>query len=189
MRFWNATTTTAVLYTICFLHIRAESMIKTQSQHLLYMIALVNGLVKYSNHHSSPIHSLFLTHESNSKPKIIGNICWPCLLCWMVLWNATTNTAVLYTICLLLMIAKAQNNIGSICWAWLLFVNGSVKYSNNHSIPLHNLFLTHESRSKPKPLPTLSGHDCSVEWFCEIQQPPQQSYTQSVFNSWEQKHT
>jgi len=64
-------------------------------------------------------------------------------------------------------------------------VNGVLKY---HNSPLHNLFLTHESRSKPKTLPTLSGHDCSVEWFCEIQQTPQQSSIQSFSNSWEQKH-
>ena len=70
----------------------------THCQHWLSMIALVNGFVKYSKHHSSPLHNLFLTQESKSKPKNISNICWAWLLCWTVLWNATYTTAFLYTI-------------------------------------------------------------------------------------------
>ena len=73
---------------------------QTHCQHWLSMIALVNDFVKYSNHHSSPIHNLFLTHESRSKYQHIGSICWAWLLCWMVLWNGTTTiTSPLQSVC------------------------------------------------------------------------------------------
>ena len=94
--------------------------LKQYWQHLLIMIALLNGFVKCNIYHSSPIQNLFLTQESKSKPKNIGNICWAWLLCSIVLWNATTTTVFLYTICFSLMRAEAQNNIGSIGWSWLL---------------------------------------------------------------------